>query len=87
MSYGHQTRSKASASGVRVATETTIENDALNGVEQDNAELVQKSPVCAYNEWDPLEVCVCVCVEHCRSSVCNHDIFCLLSSLYLISRN
>ena len=64
MSCGHQTRSKASASGVRVATDTTIENDALNGVEQDNAEPVQKSPVCAFNEWDPLEVCVCVCVEH-----------------------
>ena len=60
---GYQIRSEITtsafrtASGVAAPTVKAAENlHQAEPREQEVAELTQESPVCAYNEWDPLEV-------------------------------
>ena len=71
-------RSKTTTPALKTAavTATKVAEEVEQGVQESST-----SPVCAYNEWDPLEVCMYIALELLCSS--EYEVYCLYSPLHI----
>lgn len=71
-------RSKTTTPALKTAavTATKVAEEVEQGVQESST-----SPVCAYNEWDPLEVCMYIALEHLCSS--ESEVYCLNSPFHI----